>query len=204
MQKITTKAIYNCFIKKKYETPTALAKWECKYNLDSINDWKHIFQLPYISARETIIQAFQFRIIHRIFPCKRWFYNLGVESTDVCNYCNDTDTIEHSLYHCVKVKPFWGQLERWWNDISQTQIVLSEKHVVLGIYYDNNFYSNINYIILCSKMYIYRQKFTESNISFINFLKQLKYKLEIEKTICQIQNTIPHFNKKWENIISSL
>jgi len=203
MQKVPSKAIYNCFIKKKYVIPTALAKWENKYNIDH-DDWKPIFQLPYFSTRETIIQTFQFRIIHRIFPCKRWFYNLGVESTDNCNQCKEVDTIEHSLYHCSTIKPFWGHLERWWNDMSETKVILSEKHVMFGIYYDNKFYSNINYIILCSKMYIYRQKLREDHVVFNNFLKQLKYKLDIEKSICQNQNTIPHFNKKWEQIISIL
>ncbi len=80
---------------------------------------------------------------------------------------------------------------------STCPVVLTENHVIFGLYYDLTHFSAINYIILLGKMYIYRQKLKENNIYFKYFLNELKSKLVIEKTICETNNTLTQFNKKW-------
>ncbi len=44
----------------------------------------------------------------------------------------------------------------------------------------------------------------EKEISFKYFLTELKFKLDIEKIICESNNTITFFNKKWTNILEAL
>ncbi len=34
--------------------------------------WKIIFKKPFICSRHTIIQTFQYRIIHQIIACNEW------------------------------------------------------------------------------------------------------------------------------------
>ena len=58
IHKALTKTICNCFIKLKYETPSALKKWENIY--DPSPDWKDIFKLLYVSTRETQLQSLQY------------------------------------------------------------------------------------------------------------------------------------------------
>ncbi len=53
-------------------------------------------------------------------------------------------------------------------------------------------------------MYIYRQEMNENTIYFNYFLNDLKFKLDIEKTICETDNTLTQFNKKWATILDSL
>ncbi len=82
-------------------------------------------------------------------------------------------------------------------------MVLTEKHVIDGLYYDLTHFSAINYIILLGKMYIYRQKNYENTIYFNYFLNELKFKFDIKKTICET-NTLTQLNKKWATILDSL
>ncbi len=82
---------------------------------------------------------------------------------------------------------------------------LAEKHLIIRLFYDLTNFSSINYVILLSKMYIYRQKMNENYISFRYLLIELKIKLEIEKIICESNNTITLFNeigKYHRNIIN--
>ncbi len=81
---------------------------------------------------------------------------------------------------------------------------MHEKHVIFGLYYDLTHFSAINYVILLGKMYIYRQKMNENTIYFNYFLNELKFKLDIEKTISETNNTLTQFNKKWDTILDSL
>ncbi len=53
-------------------------------------------------------------------------------------------------------------------------------------------------------MYIYRQKMNENTIYFNHFLNELKFELDIEKTICKTTNTLTTFNNKWATILDSL
>ncbi len=80
-------------------------------------------------------------------------------------------------------------------------MVLTEKHVMFDLYYDLSHFSAINYIIFLGKIDICRQKMNENTIYFKYFLNELKFKLNIEKTICEINNTLTQFNKKWATIL---
>ncbi len=45
-------------------------------------------------------------------------------------------------------------------------------------------------------MYIYRQNMNDNTMYFNYFLSELKFKLDIEKTICETNNTLTQVNKK--------
>ena len=53
-------------------------------------------------------------------------------------------------------------------------------------------------------MYIYRQKYSDSQINVINFLIHLRHRLDIERKICEKNNRVGHFEKKWSNILALL
>lgn len=198
-----SKSVYNIFIKLKQETPTSLEKWQCSTLIEQ-SDWSNIFRLPYLCCRETQLQALQYRIIHRFLPCNKWLYNISIMQSNICDYCDCIDTIEHYMYTCNPVKQFWNDLELWWNSVSSCPVVLTEKHVIFGIYYDLKYFVAINFVIILAKMYIYRQKLNKKTVYLSRFLKELKQKLEIEKTIADNHNTSEMFNSKWSNIMSEL
>ncbi len=75
-------------------------------------------------------------------------------------------------FSCKLDKPLWSEIERWWNKKSTCPVVLTEKHVIFGLYYDLTHFTAINYIILLGKMYIYRQKMKENTIYFNYFFNQ--------------------------------
>ncbi len=51
------------------------------------------------------------------------------------------DTIEHYIFSCKSVKPFWSEIERWWNEKSTCPVILTEKHVIICLYYDLTHFS---------------------------------------------------------------
>jgi hypothetical protein len=194
----STKHIYNAYVKINYEKPTAVAKWEENYCL--YDDWKQIFKLPYSCTRETQLQAFQYRILHRFLTCNKWLNDRSLVDSNMCNYCDNIDTIEHYIFECANVKQFWSKLENWWNDTSKHKAILTLKHVIFGLYYDINHFANINYIILLAKFYIYRQRYAEKDINLNHFIIILKSRLTIERMICENNNTLTTFDKKWSEI----
>ncbi len=74
-------------------------------------------------------------------------------------------------------------------------VVLTEKHVILGLYYDPTHFSAINYVILLGKCTFTDKQWIKNDI-FKLFLKWTKFKLDIEKTICETSNTHTHFSTR--------
>ncbi len=124
-------------------------------------------------------------MIHRFLPCKRWLCDISIVNSNMFDECNTVDTFEHYIFSCKSAKTLWSEIERWWNEKSTCPVVLTEKHVIFDLYYDLTHFSAISYIILLGKMYIYNQKMNKSTIYFNYFLNELKFKLDIEKTICE-------------------
>ena len=110
----------------------------------------------------------------------------------------------HGKRKICKKKNLCVVVETWWNEVSTCPVMISEKHVIFGIYYDLKYFADINYIILLGKMYIYRQKLNGENVNFNAFLKIIKNRLEIEKAICNNNQNSTQFNKKWTSVLQSL
>ena len=201
---LSTKSIYFTFIQQINVRQIALNKWlEVLYIEDC--DWSRIFQQPYLSSRETNLQSLQYKIIHRIFPCQKWLYNHKVILTPNCQVCGDTeDNLIHYFIECRGIGDFWSQLESWWNQCSNDQVILTTKHIIFGLYYDNVFYSAINHVLLLAKWYFYNCKRKQIPICFYNFLVEIKRNLETEEYICAGNNTSHLFAKKWSKIYHNL
>ncbi len=53
-----------------------------------------------------------------------------------CDTCKIPDIIGHYIYLCTSAKLFWSKLEKRWNTVSTYPVVLTEKHVIFGLFYD--------------------------------------------------------------------
>ena len=199
---LKAKQIYSTFVLDKWEKPTAFGKWELDYDVS--NDWTNILSLSYSCTRDTRLQAFHYRIVNRILPCRKWLNRLTVVDSDKCLICNEVDDIEHFLFNCPTTRVFWEHLERWWNRLSHCRVSLTIKHILFGIYYDLKYFSEINFVILLAKHYIYIKKHYKEHICFFAFLGTLKYKLSIEEYIHKMNSNLDIFQKKWQNIYDEL
>ncbi len=57
-------------------------------NMELVNNifWKMIFNLTFSTTRDTNIQSFKFRIIHKIIPCNKWLHTIKIKNNAVCNF----------------------------------------------------------------------------------------------------------------------
>jgi hypothetical protein len=170
---VPVKHIYNHIVAQKYVRPTALDRWNEYFDIDE-NDWPNIFKVCYYSSRETKLQTLHYKIIHRIFPCKKWLYNQKVINSPLCLLCSDTDDIIHYFIGCKHSAKFWIQLENWWNRISNVKIICTPKHVIFGMYYDNAYFSAVNHVLLLAKCYLYKCKRNQNAFCLYNFLGEFK------------------------------
>ena len=95
----TAKDVYKVLIHRKAVQPTAVDRWNEIFDIDP-SDWVNIYRLPYSTTRETKLQSLQYRIIHRIIPCRKWLFIQHVVDSSICNICGEPDDILHFLIKC--------------------------------------------------------------------------------------------------------
>ena len=127
----------------------------------SEEEWTDVFLRPVICLREMKLQPFQYKIINRIINCNKKLFDMKIEHSPVCSYCDQTDDIGHlvisTFLQNVKTVIFGSQC------ITETVAVL-------------------NFRIFHIKYYIYIQRLFQDNMfHFHEIQNAILAKLEIEK-----------------------
>ena len=88
-------------IQNRREEATALKKWDQIIETRDDDFWECTFTLIRAITKETNMQQFQFRVVHRILATNSRLYKYGKKESPNCDICSTTeDTIEHSLLQC--------------------------------------------------------------------------------------------------------
>ena len=205
-----TKKLYWLFLNKSFpsKSPTCIGRWESLYEIDP-NIWPSLFLAPFISCRETYLQSFQYRIIHRILPCNEWLFIRKVVTSNMCSYefCEERniDTIKHYLITCPPVTTFWENFVSWWNQLDYSKLnPLVEENIILGFPCFTPEDQVLNFCLIIAKYYIYCSKRHQKRLFLIEFLAIVKNKLAVEEMI-SLQNTNQdHFRATWSLLYNKL
>ena len=210
INEVTCKDLYWHIINKDKHIPNTIKKWTSTYpnfNNADTSVWPRIFKLPFKTVRNTKIQTFQYRLIHRIIPCNKWLHNIKIKNSPECNYCNNTDNLPHFFLQCPEVKVFWNYWLKWWESTSKLYIRNNQElHelILFGFPGTTDIIHVLNFCILYTKYYIYIQRLYNNNkLDLYTCLIQLKDALKMEHNICIGQNkekNFERFNIIYENI----
>jgi len=204
LKNVIINSLYWIYVDKKKRQPSCIAKWQEDYTKFNEADhalWQNIFSLSFCISRETKLQSFQYRLIHRIIPSRKRLFDMKIVESPACVFCdNAVDNIVHFMLFCPKTQVFWQSFFEWWNRLSDVKIPLDyvdlEESIIFGFQLDDDPFLVLNYCALIAKYYIYRQKlFHDNNVDFYEYLCELKFKLQIELNICKKNNTVDNFNK---------
>lgn len=196
----SSKTSYYSLIKLLKPTVTSQSRWNeifPRNTEDQEEYWASIYKTPYQAVRDTKLQAFHFRVVHRFLPCNRFLCNIKIKRDDTCSFCPATDTIDHFLFHCPHVRTFWKEIINWFSRQADIELNVSLRAFLFGIPGTTPNAKVINFILLFVKFFIYRQKlFHEGALDCIHFLREFRIRLHIEKYLTNIENKKHHFHKR--------
>ena len=181
LEKCKCNEFYWHILNLNIKTPRAVYQWQKIFqpleNVDS-DFWKSIYKMPFKTVRDTQIQSFQFRIIHRTIACNEWLNNLTIKSTNKCNFCEHKDSIIHFFINCEKTNQFWKTWALWWKRLTGFDITIDNcilECIIFGFPGSSQNIKLINYCILYAKYFIYKNKMNGiENIGFLGYLSYLK------------------------------
>ena len=116
-----------------------------------------------------------------------------------CNYCNEIDTLEHHLIHCIISRQIWDHLIQWISDKLMVKYSLTECEILFGIPFMNSVdLQIINFLILFTKWFINQKRTSKLHLYFIEVLSGLKAKIE---TIMQSNTLNSRQHLEWQVIL---
>lgn len=207
VEQASSKKIYQALTGLKMPSVSSQIKWNTDFPVDEQTirqHWQVIYKIPYRSIRETKIQAFQYRLLHRIIPCNKYLSNIRIRQDDLCPNCGERDTLQHFFLDCSTVQEFWTKLGDWLAANADFRLPLTPSTVLFGKPYDSPTDKISNFILLVAKFFIYRQRlFHGTDLNIIQFLMELRNKLKVEKFICGLEGKPNKFNP-WKRILAAL
>ena len=109
LEKLTSKELYQILISSRTNKVTSVRYFETKFNLD----WTKIFVLTRLTAYNTYLRFFQYKILYNILFLNKKLYLFGITKSPLCSYCNTNDEIPiHLFCECNSTKYLWLQLNR--------------------------------------------------------------------------------------------
>ena len=197
----TSKSVYLHLVKKKAQSfpDRIINKWEQdmeqEFHLDRqfiSNSFKQIITST-ISPKH---RAFQFRLIHRILVTNKSLYEWKIKEHNLCSFSNsEIETIYHLLWDCTIVQELWGNIFRWLQEKTQTNIMFSSKEILFGI--ENNIFFMHNAIFFIVKQYIYAARCKNKIPNINEVINIIKYNIQVEKYIATKNDKLMYHNNKW-------
>ena len=185
-------------LNEKNTPPTSVLKWD--HYWPNLN-WDKIFIKGFKTSKDTQLQWFQSRILHRILPTEKYLNICKIKNSPNCKFCNDSvETLQHLLWECPIVNQFWQNLLQLIHEKCHhcTRFYFCPEIVLFGL--ANEIYTDriMDFIILFAKFYIYKCKLNELRPDILSFLRQLKKRLLVEEKVSEINNKDTWFEREWK------
>lgn len=205
---LSAKGTYMMIMQGKDHEPTALKTWQREVEEIRITDkdvWRRACVGVYRATRETKLQSFHYKMLHRIIPCNVYLAQVRIKTSMWCPFCDESDTLTHFLCTCAKIRPFWETICKWFHNADNLYLDrLTTEEYMWGLDRGAHKANLINAITLMIKHYIYRQKlFYSGDLCAVQWLQELRTKLRTEDWIARKTGSTTRF-RKWERIVAEL
>ena len=129
-----SKDYYSLFVRKKACFPNNTRKLRSEFNLTD-ETLKKAFSLPHSVAFEPYVKAFQFKVLNSIlYTNSKILHKIGCVADDLCTFCkSESETMQHLFYDCSYSIPFWKDFELDYLSLTQQQIHLNLKDILMGL-----------------------------------------------------------------------
>ena len=93
---------------------------------------------------------------------------MKIKNTDMCEFCNKHDFVEHFFFHCKRLENFRKEIEQYLMVMTGIQITLNERNALFGILGTEHHnlkvrtINDINMILLVAEMCVGKVKIRKS------------------------------------------
>ena len=192
------KATYWIFISMIDNKTLYISKWNIVLQESFTKEaWGMFFKVGYQSTIESKLRAFQYKILTRILPTKKFLHLCNIVNDNNCYFCGrQVETLEHIFWRCDKIQGIFMHLKPLLATYINMEI-FRETNFLLGISGVEN-EKLINHLFMIIKRYIYVTKCLEKELNFTALLNYIRFHFLLEKNLSDVKRNGKNvFNGKW-------
>lgn len=194
------KEAYKLIVKGITSTPDkSQSKWmaDCE-NYENLIKWDKSYMLPFYCTKETKLQTFQFKLLHRRIATNDYLHKIGISLTDKCTFCDqNAESLIHLFWGCELVQTFWQKIQHW---LIRRQIKPQDFSLTLptclGLV-DSTEDLLLHHALLIGRYHIYSSKLKKTLPNLQVFEQTVLKCQEIEKCYTYKTHTVKNFKSKW-------
>ena len=189
---------FSKFLNKNKNLNTPLADREAKWHTElqtqfSINFWNKTYAHTAGIKFENKIKWLQYQIARNSLFTNYKVHKFKPQISPHCTFCTNIENpphfelVSHIFWSCVRVNQFWQELVIWLGTLG-VYLNITRNTALFGIH-EKEITAKENYIILFSKYFIWKAKFTNETLTInlfqkylFNKLNELKYALAYAET----------------------
>ena len=123
---------------------------------------------------------------------------MKIIQNDLCEKCEkETEDLYHLLFNCQTVRNLWKDIESFLRTYTKETLHLDLKTIFLG-YEGSKNHQLINYIILLTKSYIYKEKQRKRALVMQGVLNFYKMKFEVGLIIATKNGKVKEYRSMWK------
>ena len=194
-----TRYIYNEIVSNALAPADSYNKW-CKVipNFVSLEEFCSCFMYRFKCTNSTKLRDFQFQLLHKRLPSNKELYYWKIKDTKMCDFCNNEDSILHTIYECETVQYMWQLWEEYIEHKYQVQVKVDTVSIVTNLFIGKP-KSAINTLGLIMKQLIYRCKCLGERISFGRYINEVQLIKSIELHNARKSNQVGTHQHKWDD-----
>ena len=137
----------------------------------------------------------------RIIPTNKYLFKCNLTQSNLCDFCNSNiETVNHLFWECHYAQNFSAELKTFLSNINII-ITFDLFTVTFGLIDKVSQNTIKNYMIICSKYFIFRSKYMKIKPCIHAFKNYLNKRIEMEKHIALSEDKLEFHNRKWANFI---
>ena len=146
-------------------------------------------------TKSTKLIEFQFKLLHRCIPTKKFLFKIGRKENENCTFCHSaSESLIRLSWSCHVTSSFWKRVTDWLQDnLSITGEFTLLNTTALGLRPDphSKYSLQLNYILLLARYHIWQARLEETSPNFTSFLRLVKSRYVLETKAGDTKKWIP-------------
>ena len=173
----------------------------------TINEFTNAFVNCRKVTISTKLRDFQYRLLHKKIPTNKELCKWKMKNSDMCDFCESSDSIQHTLYYCSHMQKIWEELPAVISQLTGapgSEITINLKNVILNLIHAKpGNIANLFCLVLKQLIYHFKCDSTNSNrtkIMMSNLTAEIKLIRQIEYyNAIKVKKVTQHM-KKWSKV----
>lgn len=142
---ISTKDIYNLFVKHVHTKPLYNAKWE--KTIDQKINWSDVYNCKLVKVKEVKLMVFNYKLLNNILASSVKLHQWKIYGNNYCHLCFAKGDTVHMILNCPFFENYYDYVKMLCTQLGLKNVKFDTKTLICGYKSFDSHYENVNNLL---------------------------------------------------------